>query len=42
MPDGLSDSYQRYLIRRIREEFDFLGATIRLHVRARGEKQERR
>jgi GTP-binding protein len=42
MPEGFSESYRRYLVRRIREEFDFLGATVRLHVRPRGGKPERR
>jgi GTP-binding protein len=34
-PEGITESYRRYLINKIREEFDFTGATIRLYIRAR-------
>ncbi len=34
-PEGISDSYRRYLVHRIRQEFDFVGATIRMEVRER-------
>ncbi|MGQ9654638.1 MAG: ribosome biogenesis GTPase Der [Thermodesulfobacteriota bacterium] len=34
-PEAISDSYRRYLVHRIREEFDFIGATIRVEVRER-------
>ncbi len=34
-PEAISDSYRRYLVHRIRGDFDFVGATIRLEVRER-------
>jgi len=34
-PEAIPDAYRRYLVRMIREEFDFVGATIRLEVRER-------
>jgi GTP-binding protein len=34
-------SYQRYLVNRLREEFELIGTPIRLHVRRR-EKREKR
>ncbi len=37
-PEGITENYKRYLIHRIREEFDFTGAPLRLHVRARQRK----
>jgi GTP-binding protein len=37
-PDGVSNGYRRYLDRRIREEFDFVGATIRIHIRPRDQR----
>lgn len=40
-PVGVTEGYRRYLIHKIREDFDFTGATIRLHVRPR-EKGRRR
>lgn len=38
-PEGITEAYKRYLIHRIREDFDFTGATIRLYVRAREHKR---
>ena len=37
-PEGLPEAYRRYLLHKIREEFDFTGAAVRLHVRARERK----
>jgi GTP-binding protein len=34
-PEGVTPSYQRYLINAMRDEFGFMGAPIRLHVRRR-------
>lgn len=34
-PDAVSPSYKRYIVRKLREEFDFSGATIRLLFRLR-------
>ena len=36
-PEAVHFSYQRYLQRRIREEFGFLGAALRLHFRPRND-----
>ncbi len=41
-PEGVTETYRRYLIHRLREEFDFTGATIRLHVRPRESKKPHR
>ena len=38
-PEGLHFSYERYLIRKLRETFGFDGAPIRCRFRARGEEQ---
>jgi GTPase len=34
-PEGVTDGYRRYIIRRIREDFQFEGATVRIHIRPR-------
>lgn len=34
-PEGVTEAYRRYLLHKIREDFDFTGATIRLYVRPR-------
>jgi GTP-binding protein len=34
-PQGLAESYQRYLIRRLREKYGFTGSPIRLYLRRR-------
>lgn len=39
-PEGLHFSYERYLMRKIRESFGFEGAAIRCRFRARGEPAE--
>lgn len=33
--EGIPEAYKRYLIHRIREDFDFTGASIKLYIRAR-------
>ena len=38
-PEGLHFSYERYLMRKLREAFGFEGAAIRCRFRARGEEQ---
>lgn len=35
-PEGVTLNYRRYLASRIREDFDFLGAPIRLRLRSKG------
>src|SRR5512139_3476229 len=36
-PDGVLDSYQRYLVNHLRQQLGFANAPIRLHFRARRE-----
>lgn len=38
-PEGLHFSYERYLMRKLREAFGFEGVAIRCRFRARGEEQ---
>lgn len=38
-PDGITDSYLRYLHNGFRKAWGFVGAPIRLHIRRRGEEQ---
>jgi GTPase len=37
-PQGLEESYQRFLLRRMREEYGFQGTPLRLFLRKRGKK----
>ena len=37
-PDKLSDSYSRYLINGLRQDFDIPGTPIRLHMRSQSDK----
>ncbi len=34
-PDGVPEAYRRYLVRRLREDFGFVGTPIRLHLKKR-------
>ena len=36
-PDKMADSYTRYLINGLRDDFDMLGTPIRLTMRGRGD-----
>jgi len=38
-PEALTEPYKRYLVRKMREEFNFSGATIRIHFKERGRKR---
>lgn len=35
VPEGVTESYRRYLVRRLREEFGFEGTPLRLLIRQR-------
>ena len=41
-PEGLPESYRRYLINKIRDNFDFTGAPIRLYIRGKDRKKKHR
>jgi GTP-binding protein len=39
-PEGVTDSYQRYLQNGFRDAWGFLGVPIRINLRRRGEEEE--
>jgi GTP-binding protein len=39
-PEGVTDSYQRYLLNGFRDAWGFLGVPIRINFRRRGEEEE--
>jgi predicted GTPase len=39
---GLGESYQRYLLRRLREKYGFTGTPLRLYLRKRKKETDKR